>query len=227
MARTKQTRVDYNSIKARKHPRKELLGPAKRRPELTAPVKLNAKEKAKAKERSEDGKKVRAAHRFRSGTQALREIMRAQKNTGPCLRFKPLAERLFRPLAQQHEPSVRFTRNAIEVFRMALEGILLRHLDHAYPLALHAGRGTLRRRDLQLFAATQDATLRSEDYSKGLMAAVPVPKLEPAGATYVRRVGRRRRRSAKSAAPADAEASMEDEDEAGADSPAAIAAEDA
>ena len=127
MARTKQTARKSTGGKA---PRKALATKAARK---SAP--------------STGG--VKAPHRFRPGTVALREIRRYQKSTELLIRKAPF-QRLVREVAQEFKFDIRFQSHAIMALQEASEAYLAALFEDANHCAIHAKRVTIKPEDIKL-----------------------------------------------------------------------------
>jgi histone H3 len=92
---------------------------------------------------------VRRPHRFRPGTVALREIRRYQKSTELLIRKLPF-QRLVREIAQDEGLNLRFTSGALLALHEASEGYLVGLMEDTNLCAMHAGRITIMRKDMQL-----------------------------------------------------------------------------
>ena len=92
---------------------------------------------------------VRRPHRFRPGTVALREIRRYQKSTELLIRKLPF-QRLVREIAQDEGLNLRFTSAALLALHEASEGCLIGLMEDTNLCAMHAGRITIMRKDMQL-----------------------------------------------------------------------------
>ena len=92
---------------------------------------------------------VRRPHRFRPGTVALREIRRYQKSTELLIRKLPF-QRLVREIAQDEGLNLRFTSAALLALHEASEGYLVGLMEDTSLCAMHAGRITIMRKDMQL-----------------------------------------------------------------------------
>ena len=128
MARVKQTARKSTGGKA---PRKDLATKAARK---TAPV---------------TGGSVKAPHRYRPGTVALREIRRYQKSTDLLLRKMPF-QRLVREIAQDMKQDLRFQGSAIMALQQATEAWLVSLFEDSNLCAIHAKRVTVMPKDMQL-----------------------------------------------------------------------------
>lgn len=127
MARTKQTARKSTGGKA---PRKALATKAARK---SAP--------------SSGG--VKAPHRFRPGTVALREIRKYQKSTELLLRKLPF-QRLVREVSQEFKADLRFQSHAVMALQEASEAYLTALFEDANECAIHAKRQTIQVKDIQL-----------------------------------------------------------------------------
>jgi len=127
MARTKQTARKSCGGKA---PRKQLITQAARK---MAP-KYGG---------------VKKPHRYRPGIVALREIRKYQKTTELLIRKLPF-QRLVKELAQNCRSDLRFQSTAIECLQEASEAFLVGLFEDTNLCAIHAGRVTIRPKDIQL-----------------------------------------------------------------------------
>lgn len=94
---------------------------------------------------------VKKPHRYRPGTQALREIRRYQKG-GELLLPKAPMERLIREITRDFSWSwnFRFTQSSVEALREAAEAYLVQLFEDTNLCAIHAGRRTIMSKDMQL-----------------------------------------------------------------------------
>lgn len=99
--------------------------------------------------------KQRKPHRFRPGTQALRQIRRIQKG---CETLIPKANisRLIREIAGDFKSDIRFTANAMKALHEASEPFLIERFADAQLQAIHAGRITITDKDLKMVARMKD-----------------------------------------------------------------------
>jgi histone H3 len=131
MARTKQTarRVDHSKGRvASALPRQVLVASRK-----SAPTIAPAKKK----------------HRFRPGTVALRQIRKYQKSTDLLIRKLPF-QRLVREIALDFKRDLRFQSSALLALQEAAEAYLVGLFEDANLCAIHAGRVTIRDKDMHL-----------------------------------------------------------------------------
>ena len=137
MARMKQTSVKNTNT-----------GPA---PRAAYASKKNTKNLAsKAAEDIMAGlQKIKAAHRYKPGTVALREILKYQKSTNLLIRKLPF-QRLVWELAFKFKSTLRFQASAILAIQEAAETYLVGLLEDTNLIAIHAKRVTILPRDLQL-----------------------------------------------------------------------------
>ena len=92
------------------------------------------------------------------GTVALREIRRFQKSTDTLTRFAPFA-RLVREIEGDvfsHQPSKRWEKQALLALQEAAEAHLVKWLEKSNLVAIHAGRGTVMSKDMQLVGTMAD-----------------------------------------------------------------------
>ena len=92
---------------------------------------------------------VRKPHRYRPGTQALREIRRYQKSTELLLRKLPF-QRLVREIAADFKGDLRFQSSAVFALQEAAEAYLVGLFEDTNLCAIHAKRVTIMPKDLQL-----------------------------------------------------------------------------
>ncbi len=128
MARTKQTA--RKQTPGGKAPRKQLAAKAARR---TAVANSGMKK----------------VHRFKPGTVALREIRKFQKSSELLIRKLPF-QRLVREIAQDSQFNLRFQSAAITALQEAAEAYLVGLFERTNLCAIHAGRVTIQKRDMEL-----------------------------------------------------------------------------
>ena len=128
MARTKQTARKSTGGKA---PRKQLAT------------------KAARKEASAATGGMKKPHRYRPGTQALRQIRRYQKSTELLIRKLPF-QRLVREIAQDFKTDLRFQSTALLALQEASEAYLVGLFEDTNLCAIHAKRVTIMPKDIQL-----------------------------------------------------------------------------
>ncbi len=98
-------------------------------------------------------------HRFRPGTQALREIRRLQKSDKLVVPKRPFV-RLVREVSQEYssllhvnpkdgEAGVRWRIEALEAMQEAAEAFLVQAFERTQDAAIHAGRITVMGKDMQ------------------------------------------------------------------------------
>ena len=107
---------------------------------------LGAKKASKSASGSTGMKK---SFRWRPGTVALREVRKAQKETGLLIAKAPFS-RLVREVAETHKAGLRFQASAVAAIQEATESFVISLLADANISALHANRVTAMPRDLQL-----------------------------------------------------------------------------
>ena len=154
MARTKQTaRKSTGSKVPHKH-----VASKKQRMVSKSPVHPGPKKNISAG--------VKKPHRFRPGTQALREIRRYQKVYKMLLSYTPLTpfspkstdllirklpfQRLVREIAQDFKQDLRFQQSAILALQEACEAYLVTLFEDSNLAAIHAKRVTVMQKDMQL-----------------------------------------------------------------------------
>ena len=94
---------------------------------------------------------VKARHRCRAGTLALREIRKYQKSGERLIPRAPFV-RLCREIMQDvsGRPDLRFSEEAVDALQEATEAYLVALFEDAQLCAIHAGRVTLMPRDMAL-----------------------------------------------------------------------------
>jgi histone H3 len=127
MARTKQTARKSTGGKA---PRKQLATKAAR---MSAPMHGG----------------VKKPHRYRPGTIALREIRKYQKSTDLLIRKAPF-QRLVKEIAQDFLNDLKFQSTAVLCLQESAEAHLIGLFEDTNLCAIHAGRVTIRPKDIQL-----------------------------------------------------------------------------
>lgn len=93
--------------------------------------------------------KLPRKHRYRPGTQALREIRKYQKSTETLIRRLPF-QRLVREIAQEMKDGLRFRAQAIFALQEAAENYLVDLFQDTNLCAIHAKRVTITAKDLKL-----------------------------------------------------------------------------
>jgi len=98
-----------------------------------------------------------AAHRWRPGTVALRDVRKQQKDSN-CLIFGLLPTgRYVREASQElTDKPVRFSADGLTLFQHSLEQYLTKLVSKANKLALHAGRQRVTKADIQLARSVTD-----------------------------------------------------------------------
>ncbi|XP_017380142.1 histone H3.Y-like [Cebus imitator] len=127
MARTKQTARKATTVQAPRKP-VAIKAPGKRLPPAGG---------------------IKKPHRYRPGTQALREIRKYQKSTELLLHKLPF-QRLVREVAQAISLDLRFQSAAIGALQEASEAYLICLFEDTNLCAIHARRVTIMPRDMQL-----------------------------------------------------------------------------
>ena len=143
MARTKQT-ARKNTGGAGGSARKQLASKAARK---VGPSRQLAPVAARKTAPSTGG--VKKPHRWRPGTQALREIRRYQKSTELVIRKLPF-QRLVKEVAQDFAVDLRFQSHAIMALQEASEAYLVSLFEDTNLCAVHAKRVTIMPKDIQL-----------------------------------------------------------------------------
>ncbi|KAE8186398.1 hypothetical protein A4X06_0g7411 [Tilletia controversa] len=121
---------------------------------------------------------VKKPHRYKPGTVALREIRKYQKSTELCLRKLPF-QRLVREIAQDViRTDLRFQTGALAALQEASEAYLVSILADTNLAAIHAGRVTIRPKDMQLARRLRgDKERRGGTPRLRASARLPPPKL--------------------------------------------------
>ena len=89
---------------------------------------------------------------FRPGTKALQEIRRYQKSTDLLISKLPF-QRLVKEIGQNYKQDLRFQSSAIMFLQEASEAYLVGLFEDMNLCAIHAGRVTVKPKDLQLARA--------------------------------------------------------------------------
>ena len=115
-------------------------------------MKRRTKEKSQRKSpRHRGGKahppRVKKPCCFKKGTVALREIRNEQQSVKLLIRKKPFS-RLTKEIAQDHISDCRYTGMALLAEQEATEEKMIKMTGHANEAALHAGRVTVKIKDL-------------------------------------------------------------------------------
>jgi len=127
MARTKQTALKSN------------VGKSKARKSQPA--------KASAPAKTDNTKKP---HRFKSGTVALREIRRYQKDVHPQLRYLPFLRNVRKITEKLGPADTRWSTVAVHALRELVENRIVNACAFGNAAAIHGKRVTLMPKDLQL-----------------------------------------------------------------------------
>jgi histone H3 len=102
------------------------------------------------KKEKPEGSEPKAAHRFKPGTVALREIRYQQKHSENFSIPKVNFRRLAREVSQDYIEDIRFSKNFMELFQLVVEDYLVNLMDMANLCAIHAGRQTVFPKDINL-----------------------------------------------------------------------------
>ena len=105
---------------------------------------------------------VKAPHRFRPGTVALREIKKYQKQTD-LLIFRAPFERLLRIILKDNHPYLRCSANAMAAYQVAAESYLIALFEDANLSATHGKRVTIYKKDIDIARRIRGEKFR--DYS--------------------------------------------------------------
>lgn len=92
---------------------------------------------------------VKKAHRYRSGTVALRDIRKYQKTTENLIPRLPF-QRLVREIAQDYDTNVMFERTALFALQDIIERHIINMLIDGNLISIHTKRVTLMSRDIDL-----------------------------------------------------------------------------
>lgn len=109
-----------------------------------------ARPRGKGKNTEGGAEKTAKPHRFKPGTVALREIRYQQKHSDCFAIPKTNFGRLAREISQDFATDLRFSGAFMELFQVVIEDQLVTILKSANLLAIHAGRLTVKPKDLQL-----------------------------------------------------------------------------
>ena len=107
---------------------------------------------------------IKKPHRFRPGTQALREIKKCQKSTNlliPRLAF----QRLVREIANDFKDELRFERKALEAIQEATEAHVIELLGASSIIAIHTGRVGIKVQDLKVAQQVRKIDILTPDES--------------------------------------------------------------
>lgn len=85
----------------------------------------------------------------RPGAAALREIRKYQRSNDLLIARLPF-QRLVRDITNSYVSDMRFRANALLALQEAAEAYLVRHFEDTNLCAIHAGRVTIQRKDMQL-----------------------------------------------------------------------------
>ena len=139
MPRIKTTAVNQKEAEKKKFE-------AKTRPKLKSSTALTDPTKKKSAP-AEGGMKQR--RRFRPGTVALREIKRYQKSTDLLVAKSPF-QRLVRSITENYSSTIRYQSLALLALQEAAEAYLVGLYEDSQLCAIHGGRITLMKKDLDL-----------------------------------------------------------------------------
>lgn len=93
--------------------------------------------------------KGKKAHKFNPGTVALQEIRYYQKTS--CLLLPKLPfSRLVREIGQDFKVNLRFSADALNLFQLCSETYLVKLFEDANLQAIHAGRVSVKTKDIQI-----------------------------------------------------------------------------
>ena len=98
---------------------------------------------------AEGGVKEKSGRRWRPGTVALREIKRYQKQTVMLLPRAPF-QRLVRNICGEIDTELRFQAQALLALQEAAEAYVVGLFEDTNLCAIHAGRSTIMKKDLEL-----------------------------------------------------------------------------
>lgn len=112
------------------------------------------------------GGAVKRPHKYRPGTQALKEIRRYQKSTDLLIPKKPF-QRLVKEISQEFITDLRFQSSALLALQEASEAFLTTLFEDANLTAIHAKRVTIMPRDIQLVRRLKHRHMELT-YSEGL-----------------------------------------------------------
>ena len=89
---------------------------------------------------------------------AIREIKKEQEKATPVIPIAPFS-RLVRDIAAEHNPMVRFKKDAIDALRVDTESFVIDTLHKANCLAVAQGRETLSLQDMRLLEELRTNTI--------------------------------------------------------------------
>lgn len=92
---------------------------------------------------------IKKPRRYRPGTLALREIRKYQKSTDLLIRKIPF-QRLIKEIAADFRTDIRFQSAAVLALQEAAEAYLVTLFEDTNLCAIHAGRITIKNKDMQL-----------------------------------------------------------------------------
>ena len=124
------------------------------RPQVKKVIPANAPRKSIYSNTNKKGtttvqERVRKPHRWKSGTVALREMRRYQKETRLLIPKAPL-QRIIRDLAREHKDDVRFSKEALYEIHEYIEAALTKMFDKSNLLCLHSKRKTVSGKDFNM-----------------------------------------------------------------------------
>ena len=95
-------------------------------------------------------KAVKKPHRFRPGTRSLMAIRFQQRNSD-CLAIpKANFQRLAREISQDYHEKLCFSAGVLDLFQLVVEDYIISLCRDAYLCTIHARRGTIQPKDIQL-----------------------------------------------------------------------------
>ncbi len=147
--------------------------------ELLPSSKRKSKKSVKTSDEKSKGG-IKAPHRFKPGTVALREIRRYQKSTELLMQKAPF-ERNIRAFAREYREDISFSDGVPEHIQGFIELRVTKIFIRAQTLAIHGGRETINVEDIKLaFEFDVSDKLRVNEFTKDqkLSEDVPHPALK-------------------------------------------------
>ena len=134
-----------------KHDRQEVTGEPANTKSVDSAVKPQSTSRVTMK-KIMPPKRERKKHRFRPGTQALRQIKHCQKGTEPLIPRASI-NRLIREIAQDYKTDIRFGKESIDAIRAAAEAHLINMFKAINLTAITRKQQTIHPKDIRLVEA--------------------------------------------------------------------------
>lgn len=116
--------------------------------QTSSPQKSKSTKGGKTKSKSKKSSEKKSKH-FKPGTVALREIRRFQKLSG-LITSKEAFRRLVREIGQDFQTDLRFSAQAFNIVQLYIETRIVKLLEDALLVAIHAKRITPKPKDIHL-----------------------------------------------------------------------------